>query len=312
MSKTIAITGATGFVGNSVARHAAEIHFTIRALARNADNPRALPSGAKIASGDLFDPTALDRAVEGCDAVVHLVGIIAEQPSKGVTFQHVHVDGTRAILQAVKRAGVRRYVHMSANGTRPNAVSEYHRTKWAAEELVRGSGLDWTILRPSLIHGPGGDFTQMEAAWAKGKKAPFAAMPYFGRGWLGLGGSSRVAPVYVEDVARAFVEAIANEKAIGQTYELVGSETMDWPHMHRLFAAAVTGKPSRATLPIPAWYAKAITHVVPASLLPFNKAQVQMSEEDNVADTSSFTRDFGWTPRGLSETLTNYANALRK
>ena len=103
--------------------------------------------------GGLFEAAALDEGMRGCDAVVHLVGIIRERPSRGVTFGAVHLEGTRRVVDAAARNGVRRYVHMSALGTRPDAASDYHRTKYEAEEYVRAGGSDWTIFRPSLIHG---------------------------------------------------------------------------------------------------------------------------------------------------------------
>src|SRR4029079_943824 len=122
-------------------------------------------------------------------AVIHLVGIIMERRHKRVTFERIHFEGTHSIVDAAQRNGIRRYLHMSALGTRHDAVSTYHRTKYAAEEYVRASGLDWTIFRPSLIHGPRGEFIQMEAAWARYKAPPFLFMPYFGRGFFGRGGA---------------------------------------------------------------------------------------------------------------------------
>jgi nucleoside-diphosphate-sugar epimerase len=300
------LTGATGFVGQSVVRAALSRGHAIRALVRH--EAHDLPGNVTPIRGNIDDIDLMSNAMRGCDAVIHLVGIIRQW--RNATFFDVHAQGTANVVIAAQSAGVRRFIHMSANGTRPNAISRYHQSKWLGETYLRQrSGLDWTIFRPSLIHGPGGEFTQMEAAWARGTKAPWLAMPYFGRGLLGMGGSSLVAPVYVEDVTRAFVEALTNEKAIGQTYALAGSEIMDWPRMHRLFASAIAGKPTRATLPIPAWYAAALARIVPAALLPFNLDQVQMSREDNIADPTHFARDFGWTPRGLTETLPLYATA---
>ncbi len=307
MAKRIAITGASGFVGKAIVHEAASRGFAVHAIVRS-ENEKLVGENVSTFKGDLFDAASLDRAMKDCDAVIHLVGIIAEQPSKGVTFQRMHVEGTRAAIEATKRAGIKRYIHMSANGTRPDAVSEYHKTKFAAEQLVKASGLDWTIFRPSMIHGPKGEFTKMETDWAKGKSVPWVAMPYFGAGLLGTGGAGKLQPVFVNDVARAFVDALVNEKTVNQTYAICGNETVTWPQMHKTFAAALADKPNRATIAIPAWYAKAIATIVPGGLLPFNKDQVQMSQEDNVADMTGFSTDFGWTPRGLGETVGLYAN----
>ncbi len=259
-----------------------------------------------VIRGDLFDGKSLEAGMSGCEAVIHLVGIIAEQPGKGITFERIHVDGTRGVVDATVAANIRRYVQMSALGTRPNAVSRYHQTKFRGEETVRQSPLDWTILRPSLIHGPDGEFTKMEAAWARGKAAPFLFMPYFGAGILGMGGAGILQPVYVKDVARAFVDCIEKPQTIGRTYDLCGLDRMTWPQLHRAFAAAVVGK-RRWVMPIPAWYAKMLIRFLPKDSLPFNLDQVIMSQEDSVGDTSALAKDFGWSPAEFQSTLKSYA-----
>jgi uncharacterized protein YbjT (DUF2867 family) len=305
MSQRVFVTGGSGFVGQAVIEELLSRNIDVIALV-NRGSLGAHADRVKTIRGDLFNASALESGMSDCDAVIHLVGIIMEKPSAGVTFHRIHVDGTRAVLDAARTAGVRRYVHMSSLGTRPNAASTYNQTKYAAEELVRASGLDWTIFRPSMIHGPRGDFTRMQVAWAKRQAMPFLFMPYFGRGVLGMGGAGRIQPVYVNDVARAFVDAINNPKTIGQTYDLAGPDVLTWPELHRSVARAVTGK-SRWVMPLPAWYAKALTRVVPAPLLPFNRDQIVMSQEDNPADVAKFAADFGWTPRPFAETLGAYA-----
>ncbi|MDB5298324.1 MAG: NAD-dependent nucleoside diphosphate-sugar epimerase/dehydratase [Phycisphaerales bacterium] len=310
MPNTVFVTGGGGFVGAAVLDELVARGHAAKALTRPGGRPIPDRDGhVQAVSGELSDTAAVDAGLAGCDAVIHLVGVIAERPAAGMTFERVHVDGTRAVVEAASRAGVQRYIHMSALGTRPNAVSAYHRTKWAAEELVRASSLDWTILRPSLIHGPRGDFTRMQAAWARRRAMPFLFMPYFAGGLLGLAGGKDVQPVYVGDVARAFVDALEKPATVGQTYAVVGPDRMRWPTMHKTFARALTGK-GRATAGIPRWYATLLTRVVPAGLLPFNLAQVQMAAEDNVGDPGRLARDLGWAPRPYEATVLTYAGNL--
>jgi uncharacterized protein YbjT (DUF2867 family) len=307
MPKRVFVTGGSGFVGSAVIAELLARGHDVTALV----NRRPLQASDRITPvrGELSDPASLDRATANADAVIHLVGIIMERPRQGVTFERVHVQGTRAVVDAAKRAGIKRYVHMSALGSRPNAVSQYHRTKHQAEEYVRASGLDYTILRPSMIHGPAGDFMQMEAKWARKQSLPFLFMPYFGAGPLGTGGAGNLQPVYVNDVAKAFADALDHPNTIHQTYPLAGSEQLTWPELHRTTATAITGKP-RWVLPLPAWYATLLTRIAPASLLPFNRDQVTMSQEDNTADMTPFTRDFAWTPGPFTAQLQQYAGAL--
>ena len=134
-------------------------------------------------------------------------------------------------------------------------------------------------------------------------------MPYFGSGILGLGGAGRLQPVYVNDVARAFVDAVGNPKSIGRTYGLGGADQLTWPQMHRTAARAIIGK-NRLVIAIPVWKAKMLAAIVPGSLLPFNRDQVIMSQEDNTCDTSDFERDFGWKPVGFEAALGEYARSL--
>ena len=307
MAGRIFLTGGSGFVGSAVIEELVSRGYGVNALV-NRREPKA-SGDVRAVKGDLFDAAALDEGMAGVDGVIHLVGIIMERPSRGVTFERVHFQGTKSVVDAAIRNGVRRYVHMSALGVRPDAVSTYHRTKYRAEQYVRSSGLDWTIIRPSLIHGPGGEFMQMEANWARRKAPPFLFMPYFGAGAFGRGGAGKLQPVYVKDVARAFVQALGSPKTVGEIYPLGGPDQLTWPELHRTSAEAIVGR-RRWVMPLPVWKAKLLTRVVPRPLLPFNRDQVIMSQEDNTCDLAKFRADFGWEPQPFAPTLGEYARKL--
>ncbi|MEM6313046.1 MAG: NAD(P)H-binding protein, partial [Planctomycetota bacterium] len=245
------LTGGSGFVGSAVLGALLGRGHEVTALVHRSEIER---DGVTSVGGGLFDAD-LDAAMAGHDAIVHLVGIIEE--TGDATFERMHVEGTRRIVDAAVAAGVPRYVHMSALGSRADAVSAYHQTKWDAEMHVRKTATDmpWTIFRPSLIHGPAGEFTQQLVAWSKGTAAPWFFMPYFGAGLLGTGRKYRIAPVHIDDVAKVFADAVEDRKVAGKIYNVCGSERLTWPEMHRTASAAITGKPKRV-IPIPAWYAK--------------------------------------------------------
>ena len=306
--RTVFLTGGSGFVGSAVLKELVRRGWHVNALVNRGT---LAETGGQVTpiNGDLFDPAVLDRGMAGCSACIHLVGIIRENPAKNMTFERLHVSATRQVLAAAARNGLGRYVQMSAIGARPDAPSAYHRTKFAAEEFVRLSSLKSTILRPSIIHGPGGEFMKMEAKWARGQALPFVFMPYFGHGVLGLGGAGLLQPVFVDDVARAFVDAIDLEETIGHIYELGGPDRVTWPQLHHDASRAITGK-AKPAVAIPAWYAKTITHVVPAAWLPFNLSQVQMSEEDNVTNLRPFEKAFGFSPQPWLASLNSYASQL--
>lgn len=306
MAETVFVTGGNGFVGSAVIKALLGRGHRVNALARGRAE---FPVNVRPIPGDLFEDASLDEGMNGCSAVIHLVGIIMENKAKGVTFEKIHARGTRSVVDAAERNGVRRYVHMSALGTREDAPSTYHRTKYAAEQSVRNSSLDWTIIRPSMIHGPKGEFMKMETAWARSKSAPFLFMPYFGGGLLGTKGAGMLQPVFVDDVARAFVDVLEKPKTIGEIYPIGGPDRLTWPQLHHITSKHVVGK-QRAAVALPAWYAKLLTHIAPASLLPFNYDQVLMSQEDNTCDNTKLIDELGWTPQPFEDTLARYASEL--
>src|SRR5690348_4575534 len=141
------VTGATGFVGGAIVQQLQQEGHSVRMLVRNKSlGETRAPTGADIHIGNVLDAESLRGALKGTDAVIHLVGIISEVGQS--TFENIHVRGTGNVVAAAKGQGIKRFLHMSALGTRANAVSRYHKTKWEAEEIVRCSGLEYTIFRP--------------------------------------------------------------------------------------------------------------------------------------------------------------------
>ncbi|MDB5328545.1 MAG: nucleoside-diphosphate sugar epimerase [Phycisphaerales bacterium] len=290
MSSPVFVTGGSGFVGSAVVDELLARGHPVHALTNHRPIDKSRVTNFP---GGLFDTAAVKAAMAGCAAVVHLVGIIRESGDQ--TFDRIHVEGTRQMLEQAKALNIPRFVYQSALGAKANGASRYSTTKFAAENLVRQSGLDWAIVRPSVIFGPNGEFVKMIADFAKGKALPYVFMPYFGVGVIG-NTPKKLQPVDVRDVARAIVDAVDRPELAGQTINLVGSQVADWRQVYQVIGETVTPHP-RPAVGLPAWYGKLLTSVLPQAWLPFNKSQVVMASEDNVADVAETERQLGWKPR---------------
>jgi NADH dehydrogenase len=230
----------------------------------------------------------LIAAIAGCEAVIHLVGIIVEKGSN--TFDAVHHLGTRNVVEAAKNIRVKRFVQMSALGVRADGVSRYQNSKWKGEEVVRQSGLPYCILRPSLIFGPGDGFvTQMMETM---RKAPlFRPVPGKGNG--------RYRPVFVGDVSACFVIALTNQSAANKTIALGGAEELSLNEMlDEIARCAGLSKPA-IHVPMPlmfagAWAAERLLRDPPVTV-----DQLRMLGEGSTCDISQMRQVFSLEPRNF-------------
>lgn len=320
---TVAVTGATGFVGRHVVRELVSRGISVRALVRDRSKAMdVLPKeSVDLIIGDVLDETALDGLMDGAQAVVHTIGIRRELP-ENITFERLHVRATGMVLDATRNAGIHRYVQVSALGVRANAPTKYQQSKFDAEQLVQKSGLAWTIVRPSLIHGAEGEFVQMVRGWVLGRDAPYVAMPYFCKVEKPEGfppkpkfTSAKVAPIHVEDVARVILESLSSDEAEGEIYALCGTDTLEWPEMLREMSRAVRLKgKDKPIIPIPGAVGAANAKLAKvfglAAALPFGESEPILAMEDSVCGNEKLQAQLGITPRGFHESLATYAGTI--
>jgi uncharacterized protein YbjT (DUF2867 family) len=291
----ILVTGGTGFVGGYLIRRLRQEGLPVRALARHPDRAQPLKDlGVEVVPGDILEKVSLEKAAEGVDRVIHLVGIIQETP--GVTFRGIHVEGTRHIIEAARKAGVRHFFHQSALGTRPGAKSEYHRTKWEAEELVRQSGIPHTILRPSLIYGAGDKFTIRLSEILR--RAP--VMPVIGSG------KSRVQPIYIDDVVSCMVKVVTGDAFLNEIYEIGGPDQLTFKEMTTAIAEIMGLK--RPAFHVPLFFMKPIARALETMLSnpPLTTDQLIMLQEDNVCGMKDIRDAFGIEPLEFREGLRKF------
>lgn len=239
----IAITGGTGFVGGHLARALLGVGHGVSIIARGEDRRdpavRSLP-GATFHPVGTGDEGRLAAAFAGCDVVVHCAGINRERGAQ--TYRQVHVEGTRRVIEAARQAGVRKLVYVSFLRARPGCGSGYHESKFAAEELVRGSKLDYTVFKPGVIYGRG-DHMLDHLSHA------FHTFPIFAL--VGLR-NQLVAPLAVEDFVRVLQAAVLDDRLSRQTVSVVGPEQMSLTEAVRRVARAVGRRP--LMFPLPLWF----------------------------------------------------------
>jgi NADH dehydrogenase len=278
----VAIAGGTGFVGRHVVEALRARGHGVLVLARGR---RGIPLGADLLACDLTRDPVPAGGLRGCDALVNLAGIKREDGPQ--TFEAVHVEATRRLLAACGEAGVRRFVHVSVVCSRPDPRLPYQDTKWRAEELVRASGLDFTVLRPAVIYGPGDDMVTHLVRMIRFA----AAFPVVGRG------DSILQPVDVRDVAEAVAAALDRPRSIGGTYDVVGPERLTLHHVVRTVAEGA-GLPLHI-VPTPIPIQRVAVRVMDAvTSTPLSTpAQLQMLIDGLYGDTKPARRDLGLEPR---------------
>lgn len=211
---TLAVTGATGFVGSHLLTAAREAGHEIRALTRG---PRAPEPGVAWIEGTLDQPDSLAALCEGADAVIHIAGLINAPNRAG--FAAVNVDGTARMIEAARAAGVRRFIHISSLAAREPGLSDYGWSKAESEKAVAASGLDWTIVRPPAIYGPG-------------DRETFELFRMASRGFVALPPAGRFSILHVDDLCRLILALIDAPASVGETYEPDDGVENGWEHRH--------------------------------------------------------------------------------
>ncbi|MFW5917588.1 MAG: complex I NDUFA9 subunit family protein [Halorubrum sp.] len=240
----VLVAGGTGFIGSCLCRALADAGHEVTALSRSAEDA---PDGVESAVGDVTDFDSISDAVDGQDAVVNLVALSPLFEPKGGNVMHdrIHRGGTETLVRAAESGGVDRFVQLSALGADPDGDTAYIRAKGRAEAVVRESDLDWTILRPSVVFGDGGEFVSFTKR-LKGMFAP--GVPLYP---LPGGGKTRFQPIHVRDLVPMLVAALEYDVHVGETYEIGGPEALTLREVTDLVYEAEDAGVTVVPLPMP-------------------------------------------------------------
>jgi uncharacterized protein YbjT (DUF2867 family) len=292
----VLVTGGRGFVGHHVIEELLHRGHEVRCLLRPGSEKKIRESElVKVVSGDVNQPQSLAPAMQGCDAVIHLVGIIREFPHRGITFQKLHVEATANVVAAARQANIHRYLHMSALEAKPAPVAGYHQTKQEAEALVATSGLTYTIFRPSIIYGPGDAFINL----FKQQIEKLRLVPVIGHGRYQL------QPVPVWQVAQGFALALEKPASENRSYDVGGPEPVTFNDLIDTLARVLKKKTFKLHLPV--WPLRLSVGLLQRySWFPVTTDQITMLLVGNTCDPSAFFQDLGIKAISLQEGLASY------
>ena len=296
---SILVIGGSGFIGSHIVAQLAATGRRVIVPTRRPHRTRhltVLPT-VQLVEADVYDPRALDRLVQRADAVINLVGVLHSSSGTpwGPAFEHAHVELPRRLVAACQRKGITRFLHMSALGADEHGPSMYQRSKAAGEKIMSSAtDLEVTTLRPSVVFGPEDKFLNMFAQLQ-------AVLPV-----LALGGvQTKFQPVFVGDVAQAFVQALENIDTIGQIYELVGPTVYSMKELLHL-AGVYSGHP-RPVIELPAALARIqaflLEHVPGGPIM--SRDNLDSMKVDNVATGRHFTPP-AWQPTPLEAVAPRY------
>lgn len=291
----IAVAGGTGFIGKVILKKLIARGHHVKALIR----PGSLLKITRFTSTEsryvYYDsPSQLKKSVEDCQVIINLVGIIKE--TKETSFDFAHHLIPMSLIQAASDTGVKRFIHMSALGAGGNINTEYFQSKHLGENVVRNSGLDWTIFKPSLVYGPGDHLVTMLAKMIK----QLPVFPVVGNG------KYQFMPVHVDNVAEGFVQSFEKSETIGKTYDIAGPDKLSYDEIIDTVARAL-GKKGKAKIHQPAGpvllMTKLFGKIMPG---PISFDTIKMLLAGSVSEDNSFWQDFDIEPIGFEQGIREY------
>jgi len=293
----ILITGATGYIGRHLVAHLVSLGERPRCLVRDRHRAaKVLPEDkVELVQGDTTIADTLGAAVSGIDTIIHASFLTADRKeSSGNRYEETNIQGTANLINAAKAAGVKRMIEISGLGTKADKPGSYMQGRYLAEKMLIDSGLDWTIIRPSVLFGK-------DAPFIKGltgliRTAP--VVPLIG------GGKTMFQPIYVEDVVTVIVKVLEDPPRTNEKiYTIGGPEQYSFKQVFDLLLKAMHVRRPKVYAPTPLVGVGAAVMEAVLPQPPLTKAAMALFSFDNVTDLNSVERDFGFVPLSFARYL---------
>ena len=291
----ILITGATGYIGRHLVAGLVAVGERPRCLVRQIDRAAdILPvDQVELVQGDTTQPETLGAAMNGIETIIHAAFITADRKETARNqYEKTNVEGTANMVRAAKTAGVKRIIEISGLGTKPDKAGSYMQGRYLAEKLVMDSGLDWTIIRPSVLFGK-------DAPFIKGlvdliRTTPI--LPLIG------GGKMRFQPIYVEDVVTVIIKVLEDpSRTNGKIYTIGGPSYYSFTQVFDILLSTLHARRPKVYAPTPLIGVGAAVMEAVLAKPPLTKAAMTLFSFDNITDLNSVERDFGFVPMSFTQ-----------
>lgn len=290
----IAVTGGFGFVGRNLVNRLLTDNHEVVVLSYARSDLSVYNGVVKLIHGSIDNRTSLEAAFNNCDIVIHLVGIIAETKSK--TFIQTVIEGTKNIVLASQAVSVKKIIYVSALGTNSQAKSKYHQSKYKAEQIITESGIQYLIIRPSLIYGEGDGFVSM----LKKMITYSPVLPVIGDG------KYKMQPVYIDDLTEVIAKSISQPAVKNKIIDVAGPEKLEYLEILYILKSVLNKK--RMNLFLPVLLMKFIASVMEKIVkpAPLTTDQIIMMEAGNTGDIEEMIRIFEINPVKFEDGLRKY------
>ncbi|HKO01415.1 MAG TPA: NAD(P)H-binding protein [Thermoanaerobaculia bacterium] len=295
----VLVTGGSGVIGNGVIAELLRRGHAVRLLSRHAnDDAQQWPNDVEPFDGNVGDAASLHGSAAGCDAVLHIAGIASEEPPD-VTFEKVNVGGTRNIVAEAMRGSAKRFVFVSSLGA-DRGTSDYHRSKLAAEKIVQQSALDWLIVRPGGVYGPGDEVTSQILKLVRA----LPALPVIDDG------EQPFQPIWFEDLGKALATAIERTDLTHRILDLAGEETTSMNDLIRRLGELTGRKTAKVPVPMPLANLAVKLGAKAGVALPTDETKLAMLADENVVTGENSLELLGVNATPLDRGLRALADAI--